>query len=315
MSLNGKAIKQRIKSVKNTKKMTKAMEMVSAAKMRKAVRATLNTRMYASMAREIMEVLAQSTEITSFLLEHRPVARMLVVMISSNRGLCGSFNANVFKKAVSIFKDKTSIGRHRLKKGKDILPAGDITIDIIGVGKKSVWFAKKYDYPLVGVFEELKEKSSFEEVLPIANLAMNAFREKRYDKVVVIYTDYKSSLTQEVKIRQLLPISAHDLEKMLADIAVESGPARDVDLDRYMFEPGLQSIIDTVLPRLVESQLFQAVLESAASEHSARMVSMKNASEAAGEMIDGLTLEFNKARQAAITKELAEIAGGVAALE
>lgn len=315
MAVNGKAIKQRIKSVKNTKKMTKAMELVSAAKMRKAVQGTLNTRLYAAMARQLLQQLAIGTELKSPLLEERATARMLVILVSSNRSLCGSFNSNIFKKAGSLLANKENAGRHRSQGGKLIAPKAEIHIDVLGVGKKSAWFAKKYGYPLIAAFDNLNERPLFEEVLPISVIALQDFISQKYDKVVLIYTEYQSSLVQEVKMRQLLPVSGTDLEKMLAEIVEDQDEGAEIDADQYLFEPDKDLIMETVLPRLVEIQVYQSMLESSASEHSARMVAMKSASEAAGEMIDALTLEFNKARQAAITQEIAEIAGGAAALE
>jgi F-type H+-transporting ATPase subunit gamma len=309
MAVNTKAIKQRIKSVKNTKKMTKAMEMVSASKMRKAIQGALATRLFATMARELLNRLAKGQQGTSVLLEERPVARLLVILISSNRGLCGSFNANIFKRSVQILHDNKDILAQKNSKDPS---TSEIAIDIIGVGKKSAVFAKRNKYPLIAAFDSLSERPAFEDVRPISAMARKAFAEKTYDKVIIVYTKYNSSLSQVVKTSQMLPVSAHDLEKMLAG---EEGGENSLGSSEYVFEPNPQTIIDTIVPRLVDVQLYQAVLESAASEHSARMVAMKNASSSAGDMINGLTLEFNKARQAAITQEIAEIAGGAAALE
>ena len=314
MAVNTKAIKQRIRSVKNTKKMTKAMEMVSAAKMRKAVQGALATRMFATLARELLEQLASGNKPTSPLLEERPVSRLLVILISSNRGLCGSFNANIFKRAWQILQDKTNVSKHRGFDGKEIIPQSDVAIDIIGVGKKSASFAKRHNYPLIAAFDHLSQRPAFEDILAISGMARKAFTEKTYDKVIVMYTQYNSSLSQTVKARQLLPVSPHDLEKMLVvGDKVEEVPA--LKQNGYLFEPNQNAIIDTIVPRLVDIQVYQAILESSASEHSTRMIAMKNASSSAGDMINGLTLEFNKARQAAITQEIAEIAGGAAALE
>lgn len=314
MAVSGKAIKTRIKSVKNTKKMTKAMEMVSAAKMRKAVSAALSTREYALLSRELLHNLSKMQKKQVPLLQMRPVQKMLVVMITSNRGLCGSFNANILKRAAGLLKNVQNVGTHRLVGGKEIAPADNIQIDILGIGKKSALFAKKFGYNLTNVFDNLSDKPSFDNVLTISRLVIDAFLAKTYDKVVVVYTNYKSPLVQEVKIRQILPVSEMDIEKIAfgeaAPEVVSTG-----SLEGYLFEPNVQTILTDVLPRLVEIQLYEAVLESAASEHSSRMLAMKNASTAAGEMIDALTLEFNKARQAAITREISEIVGGAAALE
>ncbi len=328
MPVNTKAIKGRIKSVKNTKKITKAMEMVSAAKMRKAVQAALDTREYGNLARELMQHLSKINEPNYALLETRPVKNLLVVLISSNRGLCGSFNSNVFKKTGQILADKENLGKHRIEDGEDILPEKDFNINVIGVGKKSASFAKKNGYNLVAVFDSLSEKRDFDEIVPIGRMIIEEYKKGTYDKVVVAYTDYVSSLLQVAKVRQLLPISPKDLEKMMdidlgknksADVRLETDSSEakeegEYPLENYLFEPDTEAIVEYVLPRLVEIQIFQAVLESAASEHSARMMAMRNASDSAGEMIENLNLTFNKARQAAITQEIAEIAGGAAAL-
>jgi len=248
------------------------------------------------------------------LLEMRPVQKMMVILITSNRGLCGSFNANVLKKAAQLLKNIPNVAQHLLPNGKAVAPTENVEIDILGIGKKSALFAKKFGYNLTNVFETLSDKPSFENVLSISRLVMDAFQGKVYDKVVVVYTNYKSALVQEVKLRQILPVSEIDIEKMIPPATVsEISSAKS--LENYIFEPNVSTILKDVLPRLVEIQLYEAVLESAASEHSARMLAMKNASTAAGEMIDALTLEFNKARQAAITQEISEIVGGSAALE
>jgi len=318
MPLNTKAIKTRIKSVKNTKKITKAMEMVSAAKMRRAVTAALSTRPYAAMARALMEHLTQMDG-KDELMQMRPVKNILLVLISSNRGLCGSYNSNLFKRMASVMADKINIARHRSAGGEEMMPVGEVGISVIGIGKKSAAFAKKNGYPLVAVYETVADQKSFDEVLPIAHALIDNFRKGTYDKVVIAYTDYVSSLTQEPKIRQLLPLSPVDLHKMLAELGngvyPASPPVRGrVGIEDFVFEPGKEAILHYILPRLVEVQLYQAVLESVASEHSARMLAMRNASDAAGEIIDELQLTFNKARQAGITQEIAEIAAGAAAL-
>lgn len=328
MAINTKAIKNRIKSVGNTKKITKAMEMVSAAKMRKSVEAALNTRTYAVMARELMHHLSKVEKKPTYdLLIERPVKNLLVILISSNRGLCGSFNSNIAKKTANALKDVQALATHHVMGGEDILPDKDVKINIIGIGKKSADFAKRNGYNLVAVYDNLSEAKSFDEIMPITRMFIEEYKKGNYDKVVVAYTDYKSSLAQEPKLRQLLPVSAPDIEEMLSGLAKNEDAKKqelkeDVvtggdrfSMDEYIFEPNEEEIITYVLPRLVEVQLFQAVLESGASEHSARMMAMRMASDAASDMISELSLTFNKARQAAITQEIAEIAGGAAALE
>lgn len=314
MAINAKAVKARIKSVKNTKKITKAMEMVSAAKMRKAIAAAQNTRLYATLARELMEHLGHIDEPNIPLLEQRPVKKLLAVVVSSNRGLCGSFNGSLFKKTKAVFDDKANLGSYRNGGEKVSKGSENFDIDIIAVGKKAVGFAKKNGYNVIAAFDSLPEKPSVQDLLPIAHMATEQFADKTYDKVVVAYTEFQSSLVQDPKVRQLLPISSHDLEKMI--YGDEGKPSDEsFPIESYYLEPDLDTVVAEVMPRLVEIQLYQAVLESAASEHSARMIAMKNASENAGDMIKELNLTYNKARQAAITQEIAEIAGGAAALE
>ena len=328
MAVNTKIIKTRIKSVKNTKKITKAMEMVSASKMRKAVDAALGTRVYAQLAKELLEHLVHIDEPNYPLLEKRSVKNILMVLVSSNRGLCGSFNSNVTRKATELFGDLENLASHRGKDiGDDLKPQKDINLDVLGVGSRSVAFAKRHNLNMIGMFDELGDKPGFEDILPISKMVIEGYLEKKYDKIVVIYTDYKSSLVQETKVRQLLPVSETELDKMLEDLGGsrehdknkedkgKEGRDEDFPIENYLFEPSIDVIIEHVIPRLVEIQLYQSILESSASEHSARMISMKNASEAADDMIKNLSLIFNKARQASITQEIAEIAGGAAALE
>jgi len=316
MAVNTKAIKGRIKSVKNTKKITKAMEMVSAAKMRRAVDAALGTRTYARLATELLEHLAHIDEPNYPLLEKREVGKILMVLVSSNRGLCGSFNSNVIRKATQMFGDLPNLAKHRGKNvDPELKPKANVELEVLGIGKRSVAFAKRNNLPLVAVFDELGDKPAFHDILPITKMVIDGYLEKKYDKIVVVYTDYKSSLVQETKVRQLLPISETELEKMFHTEEIEAENDEPFPIENYLFEPGIDVIIETVIPRLVEIQLYQSILESSASEHSARMVAMKNASEAADDMIKNLSLVYNKARQAGITQEIAEIAGGAAALE
>ncbi len=313
MAVSGKAIKTRIKSVKNTKKMTKAMEMVSAAKMRKSVSSALSTRTYALLARELMENLTSLEKKKVPLLETRPVKKMLLIVMASNKGLCGSFNANVIKKATQVVKNKEQVSVHKGKSQKDILPQENVSIDVIGIGKKTALFAKKNALPLTAMYDQFNEKPAFDDITPITKTVLESFQDKVYDKVLVIYTYFRSPLVQEVRLRQLLPISSHSVDEMLG--STMSSEQKKKDEIQYVFEPDAETILRDILPRLVEIQLYESVLESAASEHSARMLAMKNASTAAGDMIQALTLEYNKARQAAITREISEIVGGAAALE
>lgn len=290
MPVNTKSIKRRLKSVKNTKKITKAMELVAAAKMRHAVEAAVATRAYATLAWNLLQTLSQTETVSLPLLEIREVKKMLLVLITSNRGLCGSFNSNIVRKTLRELE----------------ATAPGVTVDIIAVGKKGADAARRAGYQLTGFISDLPDTPRMADVLGIARLVVDGYQGNAYDKVMVAYTDYQSALRQVPNLRQLLPISQKDL-------GMEASPVLDA-IDEYLFEPNPMEVLELILPRLVEMQVYQSVLESAASEHSARMLAMRSASDAAGEMIDELNLTYNKARQAGITQEIAEIAGGAAAL-
>lgn len=318
MGVNTKAIKRRIKSVSSTKKITKAMELVAASKMRKAVDTALKTRVYAKLAWDILVDLSKTQKSEIALLEVRPVKKMLLILVTSNRGLCGSFNANIIKKTAEQMRNPQNLSKQRID-GKDLVTEGPIEIDVIGLGKKGADFAKKMNYNLIASFSDISDTPSLRDILPVSKMAIDDYFKKTYDKVVVAYTDFKSAIVQIPKIRQVLPISEIDLEKMIMDIDEATlhhdGKLSADKISDYLFEPNKDTVLEIILPRLVETQILQAVLESAASEHSSRMMAMRNASDAAVEMIDELNLNFNKARQAGITQEIAEIAGGAAALE
>ncbi|HSR88981.1 MAG TPA: ATP synthase F1 subunit gamma [Candidatus Udaeobacter sp.] len=293
MAVNTKAIKHRIKSVGSTKKITKAMEMIAAAKMRKAVNAALDARSYATLAWGLLLNLSKTQKTEIPLLAIRPVEKILMIIITSNRGLCGSFNSNIIKKTAAQLKTEKA------------------NVDVIGIGKKGADFAKKMGFNLVAAFTNMTDTPSLDDALPIAKMVIDAYTNKSYDKVIVAYTDFKSAIFQLAKLKQVLPIAEDDLEKM----AAETEKSDKLNLNEYLFEPNKLDVLQMILPRLVETQIYQTMLESAASEHSARMMAMRSASDAASDMIKELNLNFNKARQAGITQEIAEIAGGAAALE
>lgn len=312
-------IKSKIDSVKNTKQMTRAMQMVSASKMQKAVDATENTRLYAKLARELMNHLAYIEEPGYDLLDPRPVDDVLVILISSNRGLCGNYNSKLFSKTQEILEDKDLISRHRIQSDREVPETEGIPeIDILAVGKKSAHFANKKNYGVSAIFDDLSEKPTFEDTLPISKIALDGYREEDYDRIVVGYTHFESAMSQEVKMRQVLPISPKDLKRLFegknGNGEVEAMEEDHYPIETYMFEPNLENIVEEVLPRLVEIEVYQAILNAAASEHSSRMIAMKNATENAEEMVEDLTLSYNQARQAAITREISEIAAGAEAL-
>lgn len=322
---SGKDIKRRIKSINNTKKITRAMEMVSAAKMRRAVASVLAIRAYAHSAWSVLTNLARAfSEYNVGLLERRPVKAVLMVVITSNKGLCGSFNSNISKKIIEQIKNPERLMANDLFKAKPLTGQGlalkeaskELKIDFITVGKKGEALVKKLGRNIVASFPELTYLPGIESVRALGKIVMDEYLAKKYDKVVIVYTDYISTITQQTKVRQLLPVSKIDLEKQIAEM---DQMAKAYGLEKpkveYKIEPSPEIVITHILPRLLEMQVYHAILESNASKESARMIAMRNATDAAGEMSDELTFVYNQLRQMKITQEIAEISAGRAALE
>ncbi|MBI4262398.1 ATP synthase F1 subunit gamma [Candidatus Uhrbacteria bacterium] len=328
MAVSPKIIKRRIRSVSNTKKITKAMELVSAAKMRKAVARTLASRAYAGTAWELVQRLTMRVDYQHPLLgnkqdestysssdsddaseesrssrQARTVNKTAVIVISSNRGLCGSFNARIAGEALKM---------------KDV--------EYITMGRKSRDIIRRNGATIAADFEKKDITTSIADLSPLTRLVMDGFLDGTYSRVSVVYMDFISSLVQQSRVKQLLPFIAEEDEN-LGVIGTSprnltptlSSEEREKLTKRgeyeYLIEPAPDVVLNDLLPRLVELQLYQSVLESEASEHSARMLAMRNATDAAGDMMQELTLMYNQARQAGITREIAEIAGGKAALE
>ncbi len=308
MASSTRLIRRRIKSVANTGKITKAMELVAASKMRKAVSAVLATRPYADAAWRAIREMAKVTDPTAHPLLRRNTGagKILVVVFSSDRGLCGGFNSQLVR-AVAQF-----LGT-RIDK-----------IDLLTVGRKGQDALRRRGGRIVATFTELANNPTFDATRPIADLAIRDFTAGAYDAVHVAYTDYRSALTQKPTVSQLLPVVRIDglgevndaiqgIEKSGASAAgslVVNQPGYE-----FVFEPSPEQVLDLMLPRLVEAQIYQALLESSASEHAARMMAMRTASDSAADMLSALTLTYNQARQAGITREIAEISSGKAALE
>ncbi|OGI97526.1 ATP synthase F1 subunit gamma [Candidatus Nomurabacteria bacterium RIFCSPLOWO2_01_FULL_43_15] len=291
---NSKAIKNRIKSVKSTKKITKAMELVSASKMKRAVASTLASRLYAGYSWEILTSIAKNTEnITNPLFNEREVNKILLVLITSNRGLCGAYNAQIIKKVLNLLKQKDS----------------KIQIDILSVGKRGDMAMRRVGKNVIASFFEIPDNTTLTDVVPIAKFLVDEYKTGGYDKVLIVYTDFISGLTQKPNIRQILPISKSSIKEALEDL-----PDKPEQKTDYLFEGDFNMLIETLAEKITRMQIYQMLLESNASEQSSRMVAMKNASEASGEMIDDLTLVFNKARQANITREISEISAGMASV-
>ncbi len=287
MALSTNAVKGRIKSVQNTKKITKAMEMIAAVKMRKAVAAAVSSREYAHEVEKLLQALS-TRKIDHPLAEQRKVRNKLVIMITSDRGLCGSYNARVLKAGQTILDDYRS-------------EQNVVGLEILALGRKSAEFARRNEVTMRALYEKLTEAPDISVVHPIAETIMQAFLAKEVDAVEIIYTRYISGMQQEVEVLPVLPV-------VKTEYWID---ALDEDIE---YEPNKKEILNFALPMLTEVRLFQALLESIASEHSSRMIAMKNASESAGDLIDDLKLQFNKARQAAITTEIAEISAGAEAL-
>lgn len=285
------ALRRRIRSVKSTRQITKAMELVAASKMRRAQEATLRSRDYRQVAREILLRLRELTDVEKHpLFVTRTIKTKLYVIVTSDRGLAGAYDSNVNRTLLRHIRDDE---------------AENIHVKLIVLGKKGANFAARLEnVDIMAVFDEFAENPAPHDIQPLLNLVVEAYEDKSVDAVDIIYTDYKSSIVQEVRTQRLLPA------------AYKNGVKKDVDaeVDEVFFEPSPTQVLESVGKRLVEVQLWQDLLESQASEQAARMMAMKTASDNAEELIDDLTLEMNTARQAAITQELAEIVGGAEAM-
>lgn len=300
MALQSRAIKSRIKSVSNTRKITKAMELVAASKMRKAVQSVLGTRPFAQLAWHTVKTIScvTDTSMHPLLRERNEVNKTLFILLTSDRGLAGGFNSNMIKLAlVEIAKQPGEV-------------------DVICVGKRGADGMRRNKKNLIASFADITNNPKFADVLPIGKLAVTEFLAGNYDKVLIGYTDFISTINQKPLILELLPLGSPEDVKEIGEVGRnEQEELRQSNVREYLFEPDAKTVLDRLLPRLIETMVYQAVLESAASEHSARMMAMRNASEAATDMIDSLTLIYNQARQAGITQEIAEISSGKAALE
>ena len=304
-----KEIKRRIKSVKSTKKITKAMELVAASKMKRAISRTLASRLYASYSWDLLTSLSERLDDVThkFFTENKNTEKSLIVLITSNRGLCGGYNSQVIKKTIAKIKEEVNSKQ----------------VDIITVGKKGDSAMRRTGQNVVAAFTDMPDNVSLQDILPLSTYLTNEFKEEKYGKVYIAYTDFISALTQKPTIRQILPISKAELKETIESIGENSSKAllqeepRSKALGKevpYIFEGDTEQLLTSLAEKLIRMQIYQMLLESNASEQSSRMVAMKNANEAAGEMIDDLTLVFNKARQAGITREISEISAGMASV-
>lgn len=281
-------IKSRIRSVGNTKQITKAMQLVAASKMRKAQDAVGQTRYFSQTARELLTRLRQLVDVAQYdLYRTRPVKARLIILISSDRGLAGAYDSNVLKTYLAELKKDQAAG---------------VKNYTIAIGRKgSSLAARLHDVEVVGVYHDFPNDPGANELQPIVTAAVQMYIEQTIDAVDIIFTEFKSTVSQEVQTLHLLPAGFEETD-VTEQVRLAS------------FEPSESAVLENATLRLIEAQLLQTLLESFASEESMRMLAMKNATDNATELVDDLTLVFNNARQAAITQELAEITGGAEAM-
>jgi F-type H+-transporting ATPase subunit gamma len=291
-------IRRRIRSVKNIAQVTRAMQMVAASRMRRAQEQVLATRPYAAKAGEILTHLAAQRGVDESLhplLQHREtIQRVGLVLITGDKGLCGSYNHNVIQKAWRFMSESPC------------------PVELITVGRRGRDAMWRLRQKIVAEYSNLPPQPGVLDVAPIARTAMQGFISGQFDVVFVAHTDFVNTLVQRPEIWQLLPLQPVHLEKTPINEHRQAEPSLAVG--EYIYEPDPRTILDAVLPRFTELQVYQTVLESLASEHSARMVAMRNATENANDLLADLTLTYNRARQEAITKEMLDIAGGAEAL-
>ena len=287
-----KEVRNRIKSVQSTQQITKAMKMVSAAKLRRAQDAITQMRPYAQKLQEMLSNIVSSSEgnETINLAAERPVEKVLIIVVTSDRGLCGGYNSNLIKLTKQIIKDKYAA--QQAKGNVQLLP----------IGKKGYEHFTKNGFKVVNQFWDLFSKLTFENVQLAAQYAMTAFSNKEVDAVEVIYSEFINAASQAYIAEPFLPVQK----------VADEGKKKKAD---FIFEPNQQVLIAELMPKILNTQLYKAVLDANASEHGARMTAMDKASDNANELLKSLKISYNRARQAAITTELTEIVSGAAALQ
>lgn len=301
MAVQARTIKAKINSVGNIRKITRAMELVSVSKMKKATESALASRPYAERSLEILTNVSKQRNLNHRLFSHGDAKRNLVVLFSSNKGLCGSYNVNIAKGA-KIFLDR-------------VHAKYETEIDFVTVGRRSEKVARKLGGNIIASYIELPEEIHMEDALPLVRLLVDEFETGKYHNIVMVYTNFISALSNEVLARQVLPVTIENVRNMMEDAGGKGQKGEEpADFSNYLFEPSDDEVVDRVLRDLVEVLVYQGLLEARASEHSSRMVAMKNATENAEKLSDELTLTFNRARQATITREISEIASGAEAL-
>jgi F-type H+-transporting ATPase subunit gamma len=284
----GREIKTKIKSVQNTRKVTRALEMVSASKIRKAQERMKASRPYARLMTQLIGHIAKAnSEYThAFMAEHAQIKRVGYIIVSSDRGLAGGLNSTMFRKILADMREWQGKG---------------VEVDVVCIGQKSSTFFRRLKVTMAGSITHLGEKPRVDQLIGVIKVMLDGYSAGNLDRVFLSYNDFINTMAQKPRIDQLLPLPASE--------TLHS--AHDWD---YIYEPSAEEVLDHVMTRYVESLVYQAVLENLASEHAARMVAMKSASDNATKLIGTLNLIYNKARQAAITQEISEIVGGAAAV-
>ncbi|WP_337041610.1 ATP synthase F1 subunit gamma [Emticicia sp. 17c] len=288
-----KEVRNRIVSVNSTTQITKAMKMVSAAKLRRAQDAILQMRPYATKLNELISTVSANTEVgaNSPYTTVRQVEKVLVVVVTSDRGLCGAFNSNIIKAALAVINEKYP---SQAAKGN---------VEILALGKKGGESLARRSFKVNDTFMGIFQNLNFAHARSAAESIMAAFEEGKYDVVELIYNEFKNVATQIIRVEQMLPL-----------VDKKNDPSKASKID-YIFEPSEEEIVLELIPKAIKMQLFKAVLESNASEHGARMTAMDKATDNANELLRSLKIEYNRSRQAAITKEILEIVGGAEALK
>lgn len=286
MALNARDIRRRIQSFKKTAQITKAMEMVAAAKLRRVQEAVQQSRPYLAKMQSMLAGISMDARwVKHPLLANRPVRRTGYLVITSDRGLKGAYNAQVMRTALQVFRQKD----------KD-------TYTVFAVGRKGRDFFRRYGYPLAGEVTGLPDSPTYQSVRSLAEEVVQAYEDEQFDELYFVYNEFINAVTQRPVVKKVLPLS---------DVGSDANAARV----SYLYEMDAESVLGALLPKFAETLVFQAVLDAKASEHAAQMMAMGNATEAATEMIDGLTLALNRVRQAAITTQIVEVVGGAEALK
>ena len=298
---SGKEIKARIKSIKNTGKITKAMELISTVKMKKAQESVLSLRPFALAALEILARVSHEESVLGVYGSAPETTRELIILVAAQKGLCGGYNVNVFKKATEYIRDDVGTPYTR-------------EYDYITVGKRSRDFILRTGQSLLADFsDEITDPLTVAESRRMVRFAISEWKTGKYNKLSIIYNHYVSALTQLPTVKTIFPINQADIESYLSHVAGTT--MQKEDLVAYTIEPDVAMIVDYTIPMVLDAMIHETLLESRASEHAARMVAMKNAKDSANKKGASLTLIYNKARQWAITKEVSEIVSGVESMK